>query len=1170
MQAKSFVKGAWLSGALVLVSHAGCQGEEAPAPVSRMESPVATVAQGLNCGASLVPFMTSASLPSGLVTRSGVLAAEYEAWRAFDSVDTAASMWLSQGGLAPAWLGYEWTDGPKSVTHYAIRYVNGSITSRAPKNWTLEGWNGTTWVAVDTRNNVVNWGGSERREFPVASPGAYGKYRLHVTDDNDTRTGIETVSIGRLELLACNLDTQAPGAPVLTGFTPVSPSNNPSPVLSGTAEAGSTVRLFSAASCAGTPVATVTASSTGTFSSTRPVTANGTTTFTATATDAAGNVSACSQAASYVHDGAAPATPVLTGFSPVSPSSNLNPVLSGTAEAGSTVRIFSGFGCGGAALATVTASSTGTFSSTRAVTANATSTFSATATDAVGNVSVCSAGLSYVHDSTAPAAPVLTGFNPASPSNNLNPVLSGTAEAGASVRLFSGTACSGAVLTTVTASSTGAFSVTRAVGANTTTTFTARAVDAAGNLSACSAAISYRHDNQPPAAPSLAGFTPASPGQSLTPQLRGTAERGAAVHVFQGSGCVAPSLATLTADASTGAFATTVNVNANASTGFSARAVDAVGNTSACSSVATYVHDTVAPAAPTFLAGYIPFNAAPVAGQVRAQTEPRGQVAVFSDAACTAAAAPAGVTPADGTGFALLSLTQAQLDTTMFAVAIDAAGNRSTCVSFEAGCPVGFEDCDGDATNGCEADLMRDEGNCGACGTVCGGAPSADAVCGAGTCGLGCVVGTFDCDGLESNGCESATACGAAVCQADPPEELLINALSVVEDPVRTTGSGAWTFGALMRAMNGGRDPSELVRNWLRTWEQDQFVGATFIQARPSIRGLVLNAWESRSGGPNAPLNFNFAPFRLLAIVNRMDLRREGEHAGEGRFVFGVTDPSGNATPFTVILEYTLPGGDPEEFQRWARDWHELGRLGLSHPDYNAKLQAVTDRFTKSFVASGRFMGSAISQVRTNENALEFEWELREFHFGPQGLAPAHVGLTPVIFHNNSPLLANYIMQNRPAILTETHVVPEFFQNEPFLWASALTPFNFFWTAPGVDPEARHKFSLNTCNGCHAGETQTLFLHVGTRNPGQPAFVSRFLASPSPTPDPLTGAPRVFNDLGRRKVDLEALVCGVATPVAPAPVKDSVGESMLAPRTFDTAAVPGFPARSNLPAGRVH
>lgn len=1128
----------------------------------------------LNCGCtptSQIPAMTSATLPGGSVTRSSVYAGDpaYEAWQAFDSSES--SMWISNGGLNPEWVAYEWADGPRKIYQYAIRYSNGSLLARAPKNWTLEGWNGTAWVVVDTRTNQTGWTGFERREYSVATPGFFGRYRLNVTDDNDPNAGIDVISIGKLDLIGCATDTQPPAAPVLTGFTPASPSNSTQPTLNGTAEAASTVRIFSGAACAGTPLATVTASSTGAFSSVRTVPANTTASFTATATDAAGNVSVCSLAISYQHDGVAPAAPSLTGFSPASPSNNASPTLSGTAEAGSTVRIFSGTACGGTALASVVASSTGTFSSVRPMVTNTTNTFTANTTDVAGNVSVCSASISYRHDSVVPAAPVLTGFSPASPSNNVQPTLSGTAEPGSTVRLFSGTACSGTILTTAVALSSGAFSIVRTVAANTTSTFTASTVDAAGNVSACSSSISYRHDGQPPAAPSLTGFTPASPGTSLSPQLRGTAERSATVQVFAGSGCTGTVLSAVTADASTGAFTTSVNVNPNTATAFSARAVDAVGNASTCSAALTYVHDNIVPLAPVFTEGLIPFDSAPIVGLVRAQTEPRARVSLFSDVACTVAATPSIQAQADATGLVLVPLTQAQADSTVFAVAVDGAGNRSSCVSFEAGCPMGFEDCDGDPANGCEADLMKDEANCGTCGTTCGGAPSANGVCGAGTCGLGCVVGTFDCDGDAANGCESATACDAAVCSVDQHEELLITALSVVEDPARTTGNGVWTFGTLLRRMNGGMDPSELVRNWLRTWEQPQVIEASFVDPRPNIRGMVLGPWEQRSGGASAPLDFNTAPFRLLAIVNRMDLRREGVHAGEGRFVFGVTTPGGGPLPFTVILEYTLPGGSPEEFQRWARDWHELGRLGVGHPGFNAKLQALTDRFSGSFVDSSRFFGSPISQVRTNENALDPLWELREFHFGLQGLAPAPVALTPGLHHNGTFLLTDYVMQNLPLILTETHEVPVLFQGEPFLWGSALTFPNFAWDAQGMDPQARHKFSINTCNGCHAGETRTNFLHVGTRGPGQQAFLSPFLVSGAPTPDPFTGAPRVFNDLGRRTEDLKALVCG--TPSQVAVTKDRVGESLLAPARLDSsraAPVPGFPARSNLPAGRVH
>ncbi|WP_415835268.1 hypothetical protein [Corallococcus soli] len=826
--------------------------------------------------------MTGATLPAGSVTRSGAYSGTYEAWKAFDQ--NTGSMWISSVGAAPAWIAYEWADGPKTVTHYALNYANGSVTTRAPRAFTLEGWNGSAWVVVDTRANEINWGGFERREYPVATPGAHGKYRLKVTDDNDSRAGIEVVSLGGLELFNCQADVVPPPAPVLTGFTPASPSFQLQPSLTGTTEAAASVRVFTGAGCAGTPLTTV------------------------------------------------------------------------------------------------------------------------------------------------------------------------------------------------------------------------------------------------------------------------------------------------SAHATTGAFTAPVTAAANATALFSAKAVDAAGNVSACSATATYVHDNVAPPLPTFLPGIIPFSVPPFVAMARMQTELGVGVLLFTNAACTVPAPMSPEARAGTTGLAMMLLLPTQLNAQLFVSARDAAGNRSGCVAFQPGCEVGMGDCDGNPANGCEANLLSDEANCGTCGTTCGGAASANAVCGVGTCGLGCAVGTFDCDGNAANGCESATACAPSTCSVNPFQELLITDLSVVEDPVRTTGAGAWTFGTLMREMSGGMDPSPVVRAWLRTWEQPQVLGPTVIPPRPGIRDLVTDAWEARSGGPGQPLDFNTAPFRLLAIVNRIDLRQEGATAGEGRFVFGVLDPAGNPTPFTVIFEYVLQGGSPEEIQRWARDWHELSRLGIAHPDYRPKLQALTDRFTKAFVAPGRFMGSAISQVRTNENALDFEWELREFHFGPMGLTAAKVALTPELFLDNSPLLASYIQQNESAILAGTHDVPSMFQGQGFQAGSAITPFFFFFNAPGVNAEARHQFSVNTCNGCHSGETNTLFLHVGPRSAGQTAFLSPFLLSPSPMPDPTSPGPgRVFHDLGRRGEDLTALVCG--EPPTLKATTDGFGEALLTPWRKDEArrpSLPGFPARSNLPAGRVH
>ncbi|MBJ6761954.1 SBBP repeat-containing protein [Myxococcaceae bacterium JPH2] len=194
---KSF-KSLFLAGAVGLLSLPGCQGADSSVEGGTEETGAS--AQPL-CGVTMVPTMTSATAPSGLVTASGVFSTGYPAWQAFDA--SIPSMWISQEGQTPAWLAYEWTDAPRTVQSYAIQYSNGSITTRAPKNWTFEGWNGSAWVVLDTRTNQVNWGGGERRAFTLSTPATYRKFRINISDDNDTRAGIVVISMGTLELIGC-------------------------------------------------------------------------------------------------------------------------------------------------------------------------------------------------------------------------------------------------------------------------------------------------------------------------------------------------------------------------------------------------------------------------------------------------------------------------------------------------------------------------------------------------------------------------------------------------------------------------------------------------------------------------------------------------------------------------------------------------------------------------------------------------------------------------------------------------------------------------------------------------------------------------------------------------------------------------------------------------------
>jgi hypothetical protein len=77
-------------------------------------------------------------------------------------------------------------------------------------------------------------------------------------------------------------------------------------------------------------------------------------------------------------------------------------------------------------------------------------------------------------------------------------------------------------------------------------------------------------------------------------------------------------------------------------------------------------------------------------------------------------------------------------------------------------CAAGFQDCDGDRSNGCESNQQTDAAHCGSCTTVCSTTTMQNVTgpaCTAAHCDYaGCATGFADCDGNRGNGCEmSAT-----------------------------------------------------------------------------------------------------------------------------------------------------------------------------------------------------------------------------------------------------------------------------------------------------------------------------------------------------------------------------------------------------------------------------
>lgn len=98
----------------------------------------------------------------------------------------------------------------------------------------------------------------------------------------------------------------APSRPILNSFSPLSPANNNSPSVLGTAEVGVTIKIFTNASCSGTSVGTGVVNGSGSSSIAASISDNTTSTFYASALRN-GLSSACSDPTSvYVEDSVLP------------------------------------------------------------------------------------------------------------------------------------------------------------------------------------------------------------------------------------------------------------------------------------------------------------------------------------------------------------------------------------------------------------------------------------------------------------------------------------------------------------------------------------------------------------------------------------------------------------------------------------------------------------------------------------------------------------------------------------------------------------------------------------------------------------------------------------------------------------------------------------------------
>lgn len=372
----------------------------------------------------------------------------------------------------------------------------------------------------------------------------------------------------------------------------------------------------------------------------------------------------------------------------------------------------------------------------------------------------------------------------------------------------------------------------------------------------------------------------------------------------------------------------------------------------------------------------------------------------------------------------------------------------------------------------------------------------------------------------------------------DIDKELMIRDLSVVDSVHAKTGQ--LSIQHLIAQMMPQVSPtlqqqSDFIQQWLNQFLVDTVVNDDVAPARPDFDSAFLQEWRQRSAGSGVTLNPAVAPFRLLAIVYRPDLHKRDTngvllHAGEVRFVYGFSDTL--RFPATVIFEFGLEANSEAQLNAWVDEFHALNQLPFGD-SYNTALLTLLNKVTGKGAVASKPNGSALNQVRTNEIRFGQEWELREFKLSAATgqLRQFTVAQTPANRHNRTAFLADYINANEADILLGDHQIPDAFNGQAFAGAASLEDQSLltFWDAPGINnPEARHVFSLNTCSGCHARETRTIFQHIGSRSEGEVASLSAFLTGIQ-VADPVTNVLREFNDLEKRKVVLTCLVQRCAT-----------------------------------------
>ena len=494
------------------------------------------------------------------------------------------------------------------LTDDATPTLNGT----AEANSTILIYNNTTVIGSTTTNGSGVW------SFTPATPLINGSYNL---------TAVAQDAAGNASPASDNfnfaLDAGGkPAAPAITGIiddvgsiqgviTKNGVTDDPTPTMRGTAQAGSTVSVYDGVTLLGT----TTADASGNWTLTRRL-ADGSHSITATATSNTGNVSPATGAYVFSIDTSIPAAassqtvtddvgivtgPITSGMI----TDDANPTLSGSALANATIRIYDD----NLLIGTTQADASGNWSFTPLTPlTDGTHTLTTTVVNAAGTASAPSAALTFTIDTAVAVAitEVKDGVGSIQGAlarngvtDDQRPVISGSATAGATINVYDGALLLGSTTANINGQWQFTPTANLAEGAHS---ITVEAING-GVTSPRTVAFGFTVDITPPAVPAITGalddvgilqgsLSNGASTDDTTPTLTGSGGVvGDKIAIYDGSKL----LGTTEVQAGGNWSFTPTSPLLNGSHSFTIKASDAAGNTSAASAVFVLVIDTSVP-----------------------------------------------------------------------------------------------------------------------------------------------------------------------------------------------------------------------------------------------------------------------------------------------------------------------------------------------------------------------------------------------------------------------------------------------------------------------------------------------------------------------------------------------------------------------------------------------